>query len=454
MSANASFTSRRKFLKTTTAIIAGAGAGPLLLPRAVFGADAPSRRVNMGFIGMGIQSRHLLGAFLGSPAARVLAVCDVDTKRRENAKNTVDKRYANAKKETVEPCAAYGDFREIIQRKDIDAVCIATPDHWHAIITLAALRSGKDVYCEKPLTHNIHEAIEVIHAVDANKRVLQTGSMQRSMKEFRVACELVRNGAIGKLERVECSFGDPAIPCDLGEEPVEPGLDWNFWLGPAPVRPYNSILSPRGLHNHFPDWRKYREFGGGAVCDWGAHHLDIAQWGLGTDDSGPVEVLPPEKAGARRGAKLVYANGVTVEHKDGFGVDFFGTEGEVQVNRGQFVFKRGQDQIARFTGGKEKEETNCAREVQKAEAAFLKDAKIKLYASDNHITDFLNCVASRKKPITSEIVGGRSAICCHLLNQVYFHGQKIKWEPKKMEFAGGTGSAQWLTRDYRAPWTV
>jgi predicted dehydrogenase len=278
--------------------------------------------------------------------------------------------------------------------------------------------------------------------------------MQRSMKEFRVACELVRNGAIGKLERVECSFGDPAIPCDLGEEPMEPGLDWNFWLGPAPVRPYNSILSPRGMHNHFPDWRKYREFGGGMVCDWGAHHLDIAQWGLGADDSGPVEVLPPEKAGARRGAKLVYGNGVTVEHKDGFGVDFFGTEGEVQVNRGQFVFKRGNDQIARFTGGKDKEETNCAREVQKAEAAFLKDAKIKLYASDNHITDFLNCVASRKKPNTSEIVGGHSAICCHLLNQVYFHGQKIKWEPKKIEFAGGTGNAQWLTRDYRAPWVV
>ena len=126
----------------------------------------------------------------------------------------------------------------------------------------------------------------------------------------------------------------------------------------------------------------------------------------------------------------------------------------MQVNRGQFVFKRGKDQIALFTGGKEKEETNCAQEVQKAETEFLKDAKIKLYASDNHITDFLNCVASRKKPITSEVVGGHSAICCHLLNLVYFHGQKIKWEPKKMEFAGGTGNAQWLTRDYRAPWTV
>ncbi len=203
----------------------------------------------MGFIGMGKQNRGLLGGFLGHGARKVLAVCDVDTTRREDAKKRVDEYYAQ-KGEQGSQCAAYNDFREIIQRKDIDAVCIATPDHWHAIITLAALRAGKDVYCEKPLTHNIHEAVEVIRAVDANQRVLQTGSMQRSSKEFRVACELVQNGAIGKVERVECSFGDPGVPCDLPEEPMEPGLDWNLWVGPAPMRPYNSVLSPRGMHKH------------------------------------------------------------------------------------------------------------------------------------------------------------------------------------------------------------
>jgi len=422
----------------------------MLLPRSVFGADAPSKRITMGFVGMGTQSRGLLHGFLGSSMVRVVAVCDVDTTRRNDAKAKVDKYYSNSP-EKGEPCAAYNDFRELVARKDIDAVCIATPDHWHAINTLAALRAGKDVYCEKPLTHNIHEAIEVIRAVDANKRVLQTGSMQRSSKEFRVACELVLNGAIGKVQRVECSFGDPAVGCDLGEEPMEPGLDWNLWVGPAPMRPYNSVLSPRGLHPHFPNWRAYKEFGGGMVTDWGAHHLDIAQWGLGMDNSGPVEVRPPEKSGAKRGAKLVYANGVTVEHKDGFGVHFYGSDGEVLVNRGQFVFKRGSEVVASFTGQKD---TNCSLEVQKAEQEFLKDAKIKLYASSNHLTDFLNCVQSRKKPITSEQVGGRSAICCHLMNLAYFHGKTLKWNPEKLAFAAGSGDAKWLTREYRGPWSV
>jgi predicted dehydrogenase len=281
--------------------------------------------------------------------------------------------------------------------------------------------------------------------------------MQRSSKEFRIACELVQNGAIGKITHVECSFGDPAIRCDLPEEPMEPGLDWNFWLGPAQVRPYNSILSPRGMHDHFPSWRKYIEFGGGMVTDWGAHHLDIAQWGLGMDNSGPVEVLPPATGGAKRGAKLVYANGVTVEHKDGFGVHFFGTEGEVQVNRGKFTMKRGSEMIASYTGDKKKEadkKTSCMAQVQIAEKQFLADAKIKLYESKSHLGDFLECVKSRKKPITSEIVGGHSVICCHLMNQAYLNDQKIKWDPEKFVFTDGTGDPKWLTRDYRKPWKV
>ena len=421
---------------------------PFILPSRLWAAETkPNSRLAMGFIGMGKQSQGLLGGFLGLET-QVVAVCDVDATRRNDAQQRVDEHYRNAQRKAA-PCAAYNDFREIINRKDIDAVCIATPDHWHAIIMLAALRAGKDVYCEKPLTHNIHEAIEVMRSVARHRRVLQTGSMQRSMSEFRVACELVRNGAIGKIQRVECSFGDPGIPCDLGEEAMEPGLDWNLWVGPAPVRPYNSVLSPRGVHNHFPNWRTYREFGGGMVTDWGAHHLDIAQWGLGMDASGPVEVLPPEQPGAKRGAKLVYDNGVVVEHKDGFGADFFGTEGRVQVNRGRFTFQRGNEVIASFTG---QTDTSCAFEVRKAQGAFLKDARIKLYVSNNHLSDFMSCVRSRQKPITSEQVGGRSAICCHLMNLAYYHGQKLKWNPKKFAFAGGTGNPKWLTRDYRAPW--
>jgi predicted dehydrogenase len=378
-------------------------------------------------------------------------VCDVDSTRRNDAKRKVDEFYKN------NDCAAYNDFRQIIERKDIDAVCIATPDHWHAIPMLAALRSGKDVYCEKPLTHNIHEAIAVMEAVPAHSQVLQTGSMQRSMKEFRVACELVRNGVIGRIERVECSFGDPGRPCDLPEEAAEPGLDWDFWCGPAPYRGYSSVLSPRGVHKGFPAWRDYKEYGSGSVGDWGAHHLDIAQWGLGMDDSGPVEVIPPADPNAKRGATLVYANGITVEHKDGFGIDFFGTAGEVRVNRGQFVLIVNGKTIAEFTEARKKSgdlETTCAHEVQKAEGLYLTNASVKLYASNQHISDFLACVKNRQKPITNEQVGGRSAICCHLINQSYYHHARLKWDPAKLQFTGGTGNPQWLTRDYRAPWSV
>ncbi len=442
-------TTRRSLLKTSVAV-----AAPMILPSGLWAAQTkPNSRVTMAFIGMGKQSQSLLGGFLGQET-QVLAVCDVDTTRREDARNRVDKYYSD-RKMAAGKCDAYSDFRRIIERKDIDAVCIATPDHWHAIPMLAALRSGKDVYCEKPLTHNIHEAVEVMKAVDANKRVLQTGSMQRSSKEFRVACELVLNGAIGKVQRVICSFGGPGSPCNLPEEPMEPGLDWDMWVGPAPMRPYNSVLSPRGVHDHFPNWRGYMEFGGGGVADWGAHHLDIAQWGLGMDASGPVEVRLPSKPGAKSGVTLVYANGVTVEHAGGFGVHFFGTDGEVQVNRGKFTFKHGNEMVASFVGDKEKDKgTSCAAQVQKAEKAFLENAKTKLYVSKNHLTDFMECVASRKKPITNEQVGGRSAICCHLTNLAYYHGKAMKWDPAKCTFVGGTGDPKWLTRDYRKPWIV
>ena len=204
----------------------------------------------MAFIGMGLQNRSLLKTFLWRNV-KVVGVCDVDTKHREHARKMVEDFHKDHPDKGAFACRTYNDFREIIGRKDVDAVCIATPDHWHALITLAALKAGKDVYCEKPLTHTIREAIEVMAAVKQHRRVLQTGSMQRSMAEFRVACELVRNGALGKLQRITCMVGGPGRPCDLPAQPEEPGLDWDRWLGPAPVRPYHSDLcraaSTRGI---------------------------------------------------------------------------------------------------------------------------------------------------------------------------------------------------------------
>src|ERR1051326_2316863 len=325
---------RRSFLKSTTTVSA---LGPFLLPSQIWGAEIkPSERLNLGFIGVGTQGRGLMEGFLNKKETQTVAVCDVDTTRRENARRIVDEFYARKSSGSYKGCGTHTDFRDLLARKGIDAVVIATPDHWHALIGIAAARAGKDIYCEKPLTESIHQARALIKAVRENKRVFQTGSMQRSSREFRTACELAVNGRIGKMNRVEVYVGGPGVPCDLPGEPEEPGLDWNMWLGPAPLRPYHSELSPRGVHKHFPNWRNYREYGGGMVTDWGAHHFDIAQWALGMDESGPTEIFPADKPEAKHGVRFTYANGVEVIHKDGNGIWFHGVEGRIFVNRGKF----------------------------------------------------------------------------------------------------------------------
>ena len=428
-------TNRRSFLKG--AALAGM---PFILPSRIrAAATPPNSHVNMGFIGIGIQGRSLLTNFSGL-GVKVVAVCDVDSTRAASALASVENFHKEQPDRGPVACRVYQDFREVLARKDIDAVCLATPDHWHAIITLAALEAGKDVYCEKPLTHNIHESITEMEAVGRHKRVLQTGSHLRSAGEFRVGCELVRNGAIGKPERVTSNFGGPPRRCDLPGEATEPGLDWNLWLGPAPVRPYNPVLSPRGVHNHYPEWRSYAEYGGGGVCDMGAHFLDIVQWGLGMDESGPVEVRPPEQENAQTGAMMRYENGVTVTQlTEGFDVHFFGTEGEVRITRGVFEMVRDGRTIKQWA---------------RAEREFLTDAKVRLYHSKAQAVDFLERVGDRKRPVASEIEGGRSAICCHLMNLAYLHRRKIRWDPRKLAFADPDADASWRSNPYRAPWNV
>jgi len=353
----------------------------------------------------------------------------VDTKRREHSKKTVEEFY-KAKLETdFKGCAEYKDFRELIARKDIDAVIIAAPDHWHAYIAIAACNAGKDVYCEKPLSLTVREARGMVTAARQNDRVFQTGSMQRSSSEFRKACELVRNGRLGKIQKVIVDVGGPSVPCNLAEEPMEPGLDWDLWLGPAPMRPYNSILSPRGVHQHFPNWRNYREYSGGMMTDWGAHHFDIAQWGLGMDESGPVEIIPPEDPKADKGLRYVYANGVEMLHGNSGGVLFVGTEGKILVNRGKFE----------ATPAKLGEEP-------------LPDNAIRLYRSDNHAKDFLDCVRSRKRPICDVEVGCRSVTVCHIGNIAYWTHKRLKWDPAKETFLDDSEANKWLDRDKRGPW--
>lgn len=440
---------RRGFLAATSGI-----AAPFILPSRIWSATTGANsKITLGFVGLGKQGRGLLKGFLGRET-QVVAVCDVDATRREDAKKIVEAHYAKQSDSAYKGCLATGKFEEVLARKDIDAIVIATPDHWHAIICCGALNAGKDVYCEKPLTQTVAEAVAVTAAVAKNKRVFQTGSMQRSMKEFRVACELVRNGVIGRLAKVDCSFGGPALPCDLPGEEMEPGLDWDRWLGPTPQRPYHSILSPRGVHDFFPQWRKYREYGGGGVTDWGAHHLDITQWALGEDEKGgPVEVVPPDDwEKAQSGVRLIYGSGLEVHHCSGNGIVFHGADGKVTVNRGKIHFEIKGETKAKFMS--REDVPSLAAQLARVEKEFLGNARVKLYDSQNHQDDFLECVRTRKQPVAHAGIGARSAISCHLVSFAYYYGQRMKWDPAKLQFASGSGNASWLKRPYRGNWKV
>jgi predicted dehydrogenase len=440
MNSNRAFT-RRSFLKTTIV----AGAAPLILRSGLWAAEnAPSKQITLGFIGVGHQGNSLLHACLPREDVRVLAVSDVDTTRREMVRKAVETQYAKSTPAgSYQGCAAYADFRDLLARKDIDAVVIATPDHWHVLNTIAAANAGKDIYCEKPLAHTVHEGRAMVKAVRANQRILQVGSMQRSMGEFRAACELIRNGVIGKVPKVDAAVGGPPILCNLPEQPMEPGLDWGFWLGPAPLRPYHAILSPHGMPGGYPEWRRYREYGGGGVCDWGAHHFDIVQWALGCDDSGPVEFFPAATEVAQSGARWRYASGTEVTHRSGNGITFYGDQGKIYVNRGKFQLWLGDTLRA---------------ETMDDYSPLLKELlppnAVRLYRSTNQITDWLKCVKSRQSPVCDVETGHRTSTICNLVNQAYFSGKSFKWNPQAEQFADGTGEASWLTREYRAPWNL
>jgi predicted dehydrogenase len=449
-------------MKSTRRRLLAVSTLPLILPWRLRAAEqAPSARITMGFIGMGVQGRGLLGGFLGNPEVSVVAVCDVDANRRNAAKQQVENHYGQNRPAGWSGCEAYNHFAELIARKDIDAVCIATPDHWHAFITVAALRSGKDVYCEKPLTHNIHEAIVVMNAAKEGRRIVQTGSMQRSMGEFRVACELVRNGVLGKISHVHVNFSGPAKPNDLPAEAKEPGLDWDLWLGPAPVAEYSSVLSPRGVHGHYPAWREYAEYGGGGMTDFGAHHLDIAHWGLGMDGSGPEEARPSpqaaelfagKKPGEIRGTELTYPGGVVVKQVSGYGVEFFGSEGVVRVDRGRFELTLKEKVVAKKSGDADR--VSVESQYMRAEKDLLGDAKVRLAKSGNHLADFIAAVRSRQAPVSDETAGGCTAIGCHLMAMANRTGKTVRWDPVKRQLVGDAIDAKELSRAYRGDYRV
>jgi len=423
--------SRRRFLGGAAGAALGAVGFPYVVSSGALGNASqtpPSDRITLGFIGAGKQSQHLMDSFLNSPGTQVLAACDVDKLKLARGKKKVEDYYKG--KGRTDQCKDYGDFRDLLARDDIDAVVISTPDHWHAITVIESAKAGKDIYCEKPLSQTIKEARAMVNAVRRYGRVFQVGSMQRSDWHFRLGCELVINGYIGDLKHVTVGVGGPPAEDTLATMPVPDYLDWDMWVGPALWRPYNSELSPHLSWDGFPNWRNHSSFGGGGMTDWGAHHFDIAQWGMQMDESGPVEIIPPDGKDYKV-LTYKYASGVTMTRDSANGILFTGAKGKVETNRG--YLKTWPDE--------------------------LKDQKIgpneiHLYESKNHYVDWLDAVRKRTKPICDIEVGCRSVSVCHLGNIAYKLGRPLKWDPQREEFIGDPDVSKLLSRPYRSPWHV
>lgn len=422
---------RRQFLQRTTAVGAALGLAPTIIPASVRGANAPSKQVTIGFIGTGSHGTAWnLPAYLKQPDARVLVVCDVDRDRMEFAKEKVDEQYKN------KDCAMTRDFREVLARKDIDAVMISTPDHWHTPISLMALRAGKDVQCEKP-TLTIDEGKILIKAVRKRKRVFQTSTEDRSLPMYHRMAELVRNGRIGKLQKIEVILPqEPKKPGDPTPQPVPPELDYEMWLGPAPHAPYTKDRC------HF-NFRWIWDYSGGIICDWGTHLFDTAQWANNTEHSGPVEV---EGTGTHWEGGLYntvkdydvtfrYANGVVMTCKPGTpSIKFIGTDGWVGNRKWRGAVEASSPEILNSVIGSN---------------------EIRLYTNpEGEHRDFLDCVKSRKDPYFPVEIGHRVATVCHLANIAIKLGRKLRWDPKAEHFVNDKNANAMLSRPLRKPWKL
>ena len=427
---------RREFVCRMAAGAAAAVAAPVILPSSAFGAagqTAPGNRVAVGLIGMGkMMWGHLQGC-LSREDVQVVAICDVERNRLKVCQDLIAETYSKRFGQDYKGVAVHRDFRELLARPDIDAVMIATPTNWHAIQAVEAMKAGKDVYCEKPLALTIREAQAIAEAARRYGRIFQVGSQQRSDNNFRFACELVRNGAIGKLKVVHVNVGGPAEECYLPAQPVPESLDWDMWLGPAPMRPYNAELAPQDNYAVFPNWRHYRDYCNGGIYDFGAHHFDIAQWGLGMDGSGPVEIRPPAFS-EHKLLTFIYADGTPMTHGGASGqaaVEFVGESGTVRVNRG-FL------------------ETDPAELIRHKWGAN----DIRLYASLSHLTNWLEGVRTRRPCICTADVGLSTITVCSLASIAYRLNEPLKWNPKAMNFIDNPSAGCLLSRGMRAPWSL
>lgn len=445
--------SRRSFLKQSLKTAAAAAGAPLILPSRVLGQGhrpSPSNRLTMAIIGCGNQGSGELGNWLGDERVQVVAVCDPNlesggywagrTGGRGPAQRRVEAHYANQTRSgAYAGCDSYVDFRDIVARDDIDCAYVGTPDHWHAILAIELARTGKDIYGQKPLSLTIPEGRAMVRAVERYGSVWQTGSQQRSDARMRRACELVRNGAIGRLKHVRVGLlgGTP----DVGKtgayttpEPVPEGFDYNLWLGPAPWAPHCRART-------HVNWRWILDYSGGQLTDWGAHHIDIAHWGMGAEDTGPIAI---ENARGTYGTGLwntardfsfdaIYADGVrlTVSNRERGGVAFEGEDGTIHTNRGHISADR--PEILQAT---------------------IPPTGIHLYRSNHHFRNFIDCVVSRRRTAAPIAVAHRSVSVAHLGNLAMRTTGKLRWDPEQEQVLGNPAAAALLKRAYREPWIL
>ena len=434
---------RRQFLKKTTGAAAATVAVPHIIPSSALGhtgRTAPGERIVMGSIGVGNMGFGDMNAFMSMPDVQVVAVCDVKRPMRDRAKEAVDAHYGNT------DCAAYNDFRELVARDDIDAVCIASLDSWHVLHALAAVRSGKDVYVEKPLGMSINEIKVLRDAVHRYGRVFQFGTQQRSSQEFRHACELARNGRLGKIHTIKVGVHAGAAERSglktYRPEPVPDWLDYEMWLGPAPWSPYTTARLI------YPHWFHISDYSLGYVSGWGIHHIDIAQWGNGTELTGPVEVEGTAKFPADDAlcdnpiswnTRMKYADGVDLIYTGdgpGFtgvrhGITFEGPDGWVWVNRGAI-----------------------AAEPKSLLQEQFGPNEIHLPISNFHQQNFIEAVRTRGKTISNIDVAVRSDTVCQLAWCAFNLQRKLRWDPVNEAFIGDADANRMLDRALRSPWRL
>ena len=455
--------SRRKFIATAgtgivaTTVISGF---PTIVPSSVFGATAPSNLINIGAIGTGRISRtHDMPGVWRNETARIMAVCDLDSKRMEEAKTLVNGQYAKRLGKPYDGLMGYTDYRELLANRDVDAVLISTPDHWHALIAIHAVEAGKHVYLQKPASLTICEGRALSNAVHKSGRIFQIGSQQRSWPQgqFRRAAELVRNGRIGELKTVEVGLpGDPSGK-DEPVMPVPKNLNYDMWLGSTPVVPYteNRVHPQEGYGR--PGWLRCEQFGAGMITGWGAHHLDSAHWGMDTEYTGPIEIwgtaeFPASGLWDVHGpfkTEAVYANGVKMIVSGAFpnGIKFIGTEGWVFVSRGNERVTSSDPEAQQF-----------AQALAASDARILKSeigpGGVKLPESTDHHGNWLSAIKSRQQPIAPVEVGHRACSACLLHHIAMRAKRKLFWDPVKERFKNDDDANALLSRPQRPPYVI